>query len=108
MGSNEFTIIYVQVFIVVTDEEENTRSHSYSFASLFKKYREEIVPHAQVFFISFLKGNDRGQMITALEREGITDAQQFRLDGNRPDLSKFDELLGVLAIELVAIQQKKQ
>ncbi|CAG8457143.1 5852_t:CDS:2 [Paraglomus occultum] len=99
---------HVDVFIVVTDEEENTRSHSYSFASLFKKYREEIVPHAQVFFVSFLKGNDRGQMITALEREGITDAQQFRLDGNRPDLSKFDELLGVLAIELVAIQQKKQ
>ncbi|CAG8626801.1 9746_t:CDS:2, partial [Ambispora gerdemannii] len=97
----------IDIFIVVTDEEENTNCNGYRFAPLFKKYRDEIVPHAQVFFVSFLEGTNEGEMKQSLATEGITDIKQFRLDGRRPDLSKFDELLGMLAMELAVLSETK-
>ncbi|CAG8635895.1 10217_t:CDS:2 [Acaulospora morrowiae] len=96
------------IFIVVTDEEENTRFNGYLFADLFKKYREDVVPHAQVFLVSFLKGTNEGHMKRNLENIGITNVRQFRLDGARPDLSKFSELLGVLTLSLAEVQNAKE
>ncbi|CAG8585625.1 12390_t:CDS:2 [Ambispora leptoticha] len=98
----------IDIFIVVTDEEENTEFNGYRFAPLFKKYREEVVPHAQVFFVSFLTGTNEGEMKQSLAQQGITNVKQFRLDGRRPDLSKFDELLGILSMELAALSETKR
>ncbi|CAG8473225.1 17505_t:CDS:2 [Acaulospora colombiana] len=99
---------HCDVFIVVTDEEENTRFSGHLFAELFKKYREEIVSHAQVFLVSFLKGNNEGIMKKRLEDVGIANVRQFKLDGIRPDLTKFSELLGVLTLTLAEVQNAKE
>lgn len=109
----------IDMFIVVTDEEENTpcslsdsnarRGWSYTgdgvstfdFAQLFKKYRDEVNRNAQVMFISFLQQSAKGEMVTRLPQV-IPDIKirQYRLDGHLPDLSKFSELLGVVSMAL--------
>ena len=44
-------------------------------------------------------------MVTALENMGITPLQ-FRLDGKRPDMTKLDSLLGLLASESAGFPQQ--
>ena len=106
----------VKTFILVTDEEENcgyvddthkNNAWSYSsdkenyFASLFKKYREEIYP-AKLVFVSFLRNNKDGQMVKHL-KELIPDIEkdiiQFILNSQKPDLRKLDSLLNKLTME---------
>jgi len=89
------------LFIVVSDEEENTESHGYTFAKLFAKYRAEVNPSAACFLVSFLAGPSSflGKMNAAMRVEGIS-CRQFRLDGRRPDLSKLPNLLAMLKLEL--------
>ena len=97
----------VDIFIVVTDEEENSAwkegrerqpygmSEGFSFAQLFQRYRKEVHPSAKCVFVSFLaKGvTGDGQMVRALHNVGI-EATHVKYDQQRPDLSKFDSLLG--------------
>ncbi|KAI9343152.1 hypothetical protein BDR26DRAFT_1006400 [Obelidium mucronatum] len=92
--------ISMDLFIIVTDEEENTSCHSHRFAPLYKKYLEEVNPNAKIFFISFLDIRTDGDMVNDLKKRGIV-AKQFRFDGKRPDLSKFDELLGLLTLQIL-------
>ncbi|XP_078618031.1 uncharacterized protein LOC144885788 [Branchiostoma floridae x Branchiostoma japonicum] len=89
----------VKTFIIVTDEEENTPSRGgYRFAPLFKKYSEEVYP-AKMVFVSFLRGQHaEGQMVNELKNQGL-DPLQFKLDSSRPDLTKLDNLLGLLSME---------
>jgi len=88
----------VKFFIVVTDEIENEKYKGYYFPSLFQKYHKEVYP-AKIVFVSFLENpSEKGRMVTALESMGIIPLQ-FRLDGKRPDLTKLDSLLGLLASE---------
>ncbi|XP_072023498.1 uncharacterized protein [Amphiura filiformis] len=90
----------VKTFIMVTDEEENTSCHNFRFAALFKKYHDEIYP-ARLVFVSFLRGqHSRAQMVQELQQMGY-EPLQFKLDQNRPDLTKLDNLLGLLAKEAV-------
>ncbi|XP_066264746.1 uncharacterized protein [Branchiostoma lanceolatum] len=88
----------VKTFIIVTDEEENTNSQGgYRFAPLFKKYSEEVYL-AKMVFVSFLRGQHaEGQMVNALKLQGF-DPLQFKLDSSRPDLTKLDNLLGLLSM----------
>ena len=111
----------IDLFIVVTDEEENTpctlnsipttrgyRHHYYdcepdgieyfNFAQLFRKYRYNINPKTKIMFISFLeKSTIKGRMVNSIEKNipGCV-VKQYRLDGHLPDLSKFSELLGMV------------
>lgn len=118
----------VDLFVVVTDEEENTavaipgqtpkprkdntkRSRygygggwgwgygndegRFMFTELFKLYQADVNPDAQLVFVSFLRVGDEGQMVQELRDEEV-EVTQFRLDGQRPDTSKFDKLLSVL------------
>jgi hypothetical protein len=88
----------VKFFIVVTDEVENEKYKEYYFPTLFQKYYKEVYP-AKIVFVSFLENpSEKGRMVTALESMGIVPLQ-FKLDGKRPDLTKLDSLLGLLASE---------
>jgi hypothetical protein len=92
--------------IVVTDEEENTNvgeGREYNFARLFEKYRMEVNGGVQLFFVSFLDVRDEGQMCKNLVESGVLERKprQFRLDGKRPDLGKFEELVGILGLEIL-------
>jgi len=101
----------VDVFIVVTDEEENSKwqagraVHKYgmpglSFAELFARYCSEVHAGARCVFVSFLGKMDNGDgpMVKALKQQGI-EVSHVKYDQHRPDLSKFDTLLGSVLIE---------
>jgi len=88
----------VKFFIVVTDEVENEKYKGWWFPTLFQKYHKEVYP-AKIVFVSFLQNpSEKGRMVLALENMGIIPLQ-FKLDGKRPDLTKLDSLLGLLASE---------
>ena len=98
----------VKTFILVTDEVENsnyqgiyTSNTEGFFASVFKKYREEVYP-AKLVFISFLENNKDGQMVNHLKQliPGIEkDIIQFIMNNKNPDLRKLDELLNTLSLD---------
>ena len=85
----------VKTFIVVTDERENTKYEGTYFPMLFRRYIDEVYP-ARLVLVSFLEINTKGQMATALEALGIRPLQ-FTLDGQRPDLTRLDGLMGLIA-----------
>eukprot|EP01028_Stygiella_incarcerata_P006690 TRINITY_DN2722_c0_g1_i1.p1 TRINITY_DN2722_c0_g1~~TRINITY_DN2722_c0_g1_i1.p1 ORF type:complete len:686 (+),score=199.61 TRINITY_DN2722_c0_g1_i1:153-2210(+) len=96
----------VDVFVVVSDEEENTEAkNGQLFAPLFRRYIRDVHPYAFVVLVSFLKDEVVGRMKTRLEEVGI-EPLQFRLDKNRPDLSRFDALLSRLAF--IVDEKKKE
>jgi len=98
----------VKFFVVVTDEIENIKFESrHYFPDLFLKYYEEVYP-AKLIFVSFLENpNNKGRMVKSLEHMGF-EVLQFRLDGNRPDLTKLDTLLGLLSSESVDFPKQVQ
>eukprot|EP01087_Luapelamoeba_hula_P024172 TRINITY_DN9107_c0_g1_i1.p1 TRINITY_DN9107_c0_g1~~TRINITY_DN9107_c0_g1_i1.p1 ORF type:complete len:718 (-),score=91.87 TRINITY_DN9107_c0_g1_i1:127-2004(-) len=88
----------IKFFVVVTDEIENEPSQGSFFAQLFYRYYTEVYP-AKIVFVSFLENPlEKERMVKALEHMGIIPLQ-FRLDARRPDLTKVDTLLGLLASE---------
>lgn len=89
----------IDLFLVVSDEGENTGHKGLRFAPLFKKYTEEIYPGARCIFISFLRDGDPGTMLREMERAGFSSTPQYRFDVNRPDLAKFDSLLGSILLD---------
>eukprot|EP00743_Colponemidia_sp_Colp-15_P008364 GILK01009085.1.p1 GENE.GILK01009085.1~~GILK01009085.1.p1 ORF type:complete len:867 (-),score=139.86 GILK01009085.1:66-2666(-) len=96
----------VDLFVLVTDEEENGSFRGYRFAQLFKKYQEEVHPSAQVLLVSFVANNFKGQMRQELEDIGVHPLQ-FTLDKARPDLSKFDSILGILSNQVLSFRQEE-
>lgn len=68
------------------------------FRDLYKKYHEEVYP-ARLVFVSFLSNQHQtGQMVSGLQAYNFSPLQ-FKLDGNRPDLTKLDKLFGILSAE---------
>ncbi|XP_057317776.1 uncharacterized protein LOC130662852 [Hydractinia symbiolongicarpus] len=87
----------VKTFVVVTDEEETGVCHGDRFAHLFKKYYEEVYP-ARLVFVSFLEQSESGEMITMLkEHAPDISPMQFRFNINCPDLTKLDNVFGLLS-----------
>lgn len=93
--------IPLKFVFMVTDEEENGTSHGYLFNALFKKYREEVAPDCKLVYVSFLHDPKKpGQMVReAIKPELDLKPLQFRLNLKRPDLTKVDSWLGLLALE---------
>lgn len=89
----------VDLFIVVTDEEENTPCAGLRFAPLFAKYRAEVHCGARCVFLSFLRDGVRGGMMETMKAHGLP-ATQHRFDPTRPDLSKFDVVLGAMLLDV--------
>lgn len=88
----------IKTFIIVTDEEENTRAKAdnkyWMFFDLFMEYRKKVYP-ASLVFISFLRSqHEVGQMYKEFKIANVPDVQQFKFNGNRPDLTKLDSILG--------------
>jgi len=88
----------IDLFILVSDEDENTEFNGYNFAPLLKLYKEKVYADAKVVLVSFLGPSEQGVIKTRLDQHEIT-ARQFRLDKQRPDTSKFDALLGLVTLE---------
>jgi hypothetical protein len=88
----------VDLFVLVSDEGENERSHGFTFAEIFERYRAEVHDEARVILVSFLSGPADGPIQSSLAARGLPFVQ-LRLDGNRPDTSRFDALLGMAIME---------
>jgi hypothetical protein len=93
----------VRSFLVVTDEQENTAHKGQMFDAMFEAYRRDCFP-AQVTFVSFTAPTSQGAMTQALSRRQIP-FKIFRFDPRRPDLTKLDALLGVLAAEAASFDE---
>ena len=90
----------VKFLIMVTDEVENVKADGEYWPSLYKRYVDEVAPECTAVFVSFLpKDTMKGRMVAALDALGVKRVIQFRLDSTRPDLTKLDTLLGILASE---------
>ena len=93
----------IDLFICVTDEEENVADGNGDyFAEAFWRYRNKVNSSARVILVSFLQPHNQGTMKQRLAEIGFSepDVVQFRMDAQRPDLSKFDSLLGTVALTM--------
>jgi len=92
----------IKTFVMVTDEEENANGKladgtTTRFFELFMKYRAEVYP-AKLVFVSFLSHQHaQGQMYTQFKNANVPDVLQFKFNRERPDLTKIDNLLGLLS-----------
>lgn len=84
----------MDLFIMVTDEEENTSSRGYRFADLLARYKEKVNSNAELIVVSVGPG-DPGFRDSLLQN-GI-EYKTVTIDQNRADLTKFDRLLAQLA-----------
>ena len=80
--------------ILVSDEGENTCYNSFMFTPLLEKYKKEVYDGVEVIFISVGSYNGLQQSLT----RSLIDVKRIEIDGYRPDLSKFDSLLGQIAL----------
>jgi len=88
----------VKTFVIVTDEGENGKWNNYNFAELFMKYVDEVYP-ATLVFISF-SGYASHQMVKSLKQKAPNlKPLVFDFMSTRPDLSKLDNILGVLFLK---------
>eukprot|EP00800_Vazella_pourtalesii_P004862 TRINITY_DN15629_c0_g1_i1.p1 TRINITY_DN15629_c0_g1~~TRINITY_DN15629_c0_g1_i1.p1 ORF type:complete len:581 (+),score=124.63 TRINITY_DN15629_c0_g1_i1:210-1745(+) len=95
----------IKTFVIVTDEEENTASNGYKFCPLFKEYYETVYP-AKLVFVSFLRSQHQvGQMVKELKALNMN-PMQFVFNQARPDLTKLDHLLGLLASSSVSFNDE--
>lgn len=85
----------MDMFIMVTDEGENTKKEGYMFAPLLKKYRDEINPDVKLVVVRVGRGCIHFQ--NSLKVNEIAHKTVI-VDGERPDHAKFDALLGQLAL----------
>lgn len=83
----------MDTFILVTDEEENTSCHGYRFAPLLAEYKKHVNEDVKLIIVRVGKGYVPFQK--SLESNGIN-YRVVGIDSSRPDLAKFDGLLGQL------------
>ncbi|CAB9517494.1 expressed unknown protein [Seminavis robusta] len=84
----------MDLFVMVTDEMENTSWNGHRFASLLALYKREVNPNAQLIVVCV--GDGDLHFRSSLGANGIR-YKTMVIDGSRPDLTKFDSLLGQLA-----------
>lgn len=84
----------MDTIVMVTDEYENATCHGDNFADLLKKYKEEINPSVVLVIVRVGAGSKSFQ--NSLARNGI-EAKTVIIDNSRPDLTKFDGLVGQIA-----------
>jgi hypothetical protein len=87
--------IVMDMFVMVTDEEENTPKNDYNFASLLAAYKKKVNPDVSLVVVCVVQGD--WQFRQELPNNGI-DYKVVQMDGARPDHAKCDALLGQLAL----------
>merc|ERR1712232_1112292 len=85
----------LDTIVLVTDEWENRKCHGFYFAELLKGYREKVNP--QVVLVIVRVGQGSACFQRSLASNGI-EATTIIIDGFRPDMTKFDALLGEIAL----------
>jgi len=84
----------VDTIVMVTDEYENTKCHNYYFADLLAAYRKEVNPN--VVLVVVRVGMGSGEFQRSLDTNEI-EPKVVIIDSSRPDLTKFDGLVGQIA-----------
>lgn len=84
---------WVDLIVHVTDEHENTPYNGEYHASLLARYMKEVNPNVKVVIVCVGHGNQ--EFRSSMKRENI-DFRVVTIDEYRPDLAKFDSLLGQL------------
>ncbi|KAL3942826.1 MAG: hypothetical protein SGBAC_003064 [Bacillariaceae sp.] len=84
----------VDSIVMVTDEYENTKCHNYYFADLLAQYRREVNPNVVLVVVRVGMGSAEFQR--SLEMNEI-EPKVVIIDASRPDLTKFDGLVGQIA-----------
>ncbi|CAJ1948277.1 unnamed protein product [Cylindrotheca closterium] len=96
----------VDTIVLVTDEYENTKQNGYYFADLLAAYRNEVNPN--VVLVVVRVGTGSPQFQRSLEQHGIEPNKVVIIDDSRPDLTKFDGLVGQIAAASHQKQKQKQ
>jgi len=89
--------------VLVTDEGENTNWEHYSFGSLLKAYKETVSPDVELIIVGVGCGDLRFKQ--SLTKHGLA-YKRLEIDGSRPDLTKFDALLGQIAMASSDVTQQ--
>lgn len=87
----------VNTFIIVTDEEENTKYKNQMFDDVYLKYINEINP-ARLIFISFSNPNSDALMVRNLRKRMDPDVfaslvSVYKFDVKNPDMNRMDLVL---------------
>jgi len=85
----------IDTIVMVTDEEENSACQGYYFADLLRHYQETVNPNVVLVIVRVGEGSRYFQQ--SLATHGIVDTTTVVIDNYRPDLTKFDALLGTIA-----------
>jgi len=91
--------------VLVTDEEENTACNGYGFAHLLQTYKKEV--HANVELIVICVDSGDTKFRASLDQCGIT-YKRMEIDGQRPDLTKFDAMLGQIALNSATLMAEEE
>ena len=75
---------------------------------MFAQYKQEVNPNVRLFLVSFLKVGEEGTIWTRLRQHGVDPncMKQFRLHPENPDTSKFQPLLGMIALQLASMKER--
>jgi hypothetical protein len=88
---------YLDLIVHVTDEEENTPYHGHTHAEVLAKYKKRV--NSQVKLVIVTVGSGDRKFRQDLARHGI-EYETITIDANRPDLTKFESMLGRFALIL--------
>lgn len=97
--------VVMDTFVLVTDEEENTSCNGYMFAPLLAEYKKHVNKNVNLIVVRVGRGDARFQK--DLERHDIN-YRVVGIDSTRPDLAKFDALLGQVHMISSSSRQRKQ
>jgi len=86
---------FMDMFVLVTDEEENTRKGGFFFAELLAKYKAEVNDSVTLVIVCVGRGDSRFRSSLKLNHINY---RVVHIDGSRPDLGKFGAVLGQLAM----------
>ena len=97
----------IDLFVLVSDEGENERHQNQYFHEVFAAYKETVNPKVRLFLVSFLSVGEEGLILHRLKEHGVDEecTKQFRLHPENPDTSKFQALLGMIALQLTAMKE---
>ncbi len=98
----------IDLLVLVSDEGENERHREQYFHEVFAEYKEKVNPKVRLFLVSFVSVGEEGVILHRLREHGVVDTEcirQFRLHPEKPDTSKFQALLGMIALQLAAMKE---
>jgi len=95
----------IDTIVMVTDEYENGKTDGCNFAQLLKRYKEEV--HAAVKFVVVRVGRGSDYFQQTLNANDIK-YSVIIIDQDRPDLAKFDALLGQIALLSGRVRRKEE